>query len=522
MKLTERKSGVLLHPTSLPSPYGIGELGKSAYEFIDFLEDAGQRLWQVLPLTHTGFGDSPYQSFSAFAGQPLLISLENLLKLELITKEDLKDCPESDPSHVDYAAVIPWKQSVLKIAYENFLLDSASELTSDFQVFCKDEAFWLDDYALFLTCKDLHSGKCWLEWDKEYQQPTKAFKKELLAKHKKEMDYYKFLQFLFFRDWAAVKQYANDHNIEVIGDIPIFVSMDSADVWANQHLFQLDSKGYPLAVAGVPPDYFSATGQLWGNPLYDWKAHKKEGFAWWISRIKNQLKTIDILRIDHFRGFEAYWSIPYGEETAINGKWVKAPGSELFTAIKKALGDLPIIAEDLGTITPEVHALLAEFDFPGMKVLQFAFESLGEGSYLPHQYTSQNCVCYTGTHDNDTTIGWFKSLKPDCRKKVFAYGGFKKDRDVADAFIRLAMASIAAYAVFPLQDVLKYDSDGRMNTPGVAAGNWNWRYEADELLGEYAQDLKKLSVLYGRNILPEPEVLEEVPEEDDVKETKEK
>ncbi|MGN1266951.1 MAG: 4-alpha-glucanotransferase [Dorea sp.] len=501
MNKLKRVSGVLLHPTSLPSRYGIGDLGQEAYDFVDFLHDSGQHIWQILPLTHTGYGDSPYQSFSAFAGQPLLISPTHLKTLNLVQKEDLADCPVTDEEHIDYGTIIPWKTKVCKLAYKNFLTGAAdAKLTVDFEKFCEEQKFWLFDYALFMACKDVHSGKSWLEWNDEYQQPTKELKEKFYTEHKDEVCYYQFLQFIFFMEWHELKDYANDMDIKIIGDIPIFVSMDSADVWANQQLFQLDAKGHPLNVAGVPPDYFSATGQLWGNPLYDWDAHKKEGFAWWISRIKSQLKNIDILRIDHFRGFEAYWSIPYGEKTAINGKWIKAPGSELFTAIQNALGDdLPIIAEDLGIITPGVEALRDEFAFPGMKVLQFAFNSTDEGDYLPHQYQNPNCICYTGTHDNDTTVGWFSELNADCQKKTLRYTKTQDADDISWGMIELALSSIAAYAIFPLQDILSCSSDARMNTPGVASGNWGWRYKEDDLTSEIADKLKELTILYGRH-----------------------
>ena len=414
MYTNQRLSGILLHPTSLPSPYGIGDLGSAAYEFVDFLAESGQHLWQILPLTHTGFGDSPYQSFSAFAGQPLLISPEHLKELGLLTAEDLADCPVCDEEHVDYGTIIPWKQALYRTAYDRFLSrqDQYPELSLAFSQFINNEAYWLEDYALFMACKDANGGISWLEWDDEYRIPTPTFIAKLNVTLKESIGFYQFLQFLFFTEWQELKEYANKHEIKIIGDIPLFVSMDSADVWANKHLFKLDTRGFPTEVAGVPPDYFSATGQLWGNPQYNWDAHKEEGFTWWISRIRHQLKSIDILRIDHFRGFEAYWSIPYGEDTAINGTWIKAPGYELFTAVSKELGDdLPIIAEDLGIITDEVNALREHFHFPGMKVLQFAFDSLDEGDYLPHRFTSPDCVCYTGTHDNDTTLGWFSTLK---------------------------------------------------------------------------------------------------------------
>ncbi len=532
MKQLKRRSGILLHPTSLPSPYGIGELGKAAYDFIDFLKSSGQHLWQVLPLTHTGFGDSPYQSFSSFAGQPLLISLDHLKKLGLLTEKDLSDYPTFDEKKVDYGTVIPWKTSVLKKAYEVFYkkLSSDRTLENDFLDFCGETGFWLDDYALFLTLKDLHQGRSWQEWDEEYKVPTSALKTQLYAKYEKEIGYYQFLQYIFFMEWDEVKAYANEQDIQIIGDIPIFVSMDSADVWANQNLFKLDTKGHPLSVAGVPPDYFSKTGQLWGNPLYDWKAHEDTKFAWWILRIKNQLKHVDILRIDHFRGFEAYWSIPYGEKTAINGEWIKAPGFQLFEAVQKALGkDLPIIAEDLGTITKEVHELRTNFEFPGMKILQFAFEVTSDSSYLPHQYPDANCVCYTGTHDNDTTIGWYKTVKEDCKKKLTAYTRMTDEKDVAKELIRLCLSSVAAYALFPLQDLLEYDSDGRMNTPGTAAGNWGFRFQADELTDEIAQELKELTILFGRHEEPvvetpdeeTAEISDEISDETDEKEVNE-
>lgn len=500
MNQLKRLAGILLHPTSLPSPYGIGDLGKEAYEFVDFLEASGQHLWQILPLTHTGFGDSPYQSFSAFAGQPFLISPAHLKELGLIEETQLNTCPVSDPKYVDYGTIIPWKQKLFHQAYKKFLSDkNQTELYRNFLAFCKEHTFWLDDYALFMACKDKHNGKSWLEWEEAYRSSCPQFKEELHRTLSEEVGYYQFLQFIFFLEWKQLKTYANERKIQIIGDIPIFVSMDSADVWGAKHLFQLDSKGYPLAVAGVPPDYFSATGQLWGNPLYRWDVHRQEGFSWWIQRIKSQLENLDILRIDHFRGFEAYWSVPYGEETAVNGQWIKAPGTELFQAIQGALGnDLPIIAEDLGIITTEVEELRNQFHFPGMKVLQFAFDSLNEGSFLPHRFTTPNCVCYTGTHDNDTTLGWFQTLSPECQKKVMDYTCTKTPEDISSGLIRTCLGSIAAYAIFPLQDLLRLGSFARMNFPGVAAGNWDFRYTREQLTPELSERLKELTILYGR------------------------
>lgn len=493
-----RISGVLLHPTSLPSPYGIGDLGRDAYDFIDFLAKSGQHIWQILPLSPTGFGDSPYQSFSAFAGQPLLISPDYLINLGLLSEADITGCPVDDAEHIDYGRIIPWKTDLFHKAYDAFLAQKETALLPEYTAFCKSNKDWLDDYALFMALKDVHHGRDWLSWENIYKNPKASLKKELKKQLKTEIGYYAFLQFLFFREWIAVKKYANKKEIKIIGDLPIFVSMDSADVWANQHLFQLDSKGYPTKVAGVPPDYFSETGQLWGNPLYNWNAHKKEKYAWWIRRIKNQLSLTDYLRIDHFRGFEAYWAVPAEEETAINGSWIKGPNEDLFLAMQKALGnDLPIIAEDLGVITPEVESLRDRFGFPGMKVLQFAFESEEESTFLPHQFTNTNCICYTGTHDNDTTRGWYETASEISRDKVRRYMNCDGNQIEWD-FIRTCLGSVAKYAIFPLQDVLGIGKDGRMNCPGVAANNWTWRYKKGVLSDELAEKLKKTTNLYGR------------------------
>lgn len=500
MKETTRLSGILLHPTSLSSPYGIGDLGEEAYEFINFLEKAGQHLWQVLPLNPTGYGDSPYQSFSAFAGQTLLISPAHLKELGLIEGYEILHCPMQDESHIDYGVIIPWKQRIFELAYKRFRMSSYANdnLRKEYESFCSENAFWLNDYALFMSVKKLHGGVSWLDWEEKYKTPDPSMKLELTQELERDMGFYQFLQFLFFTEWNRLKSYASEHGVAIIGDIPIFVSMDSADVWANQHLFQLNPDGYPLRVAGVPPDYFSETGQLWGNPLYAWDAHDSEGYQWWISRIKSQLTMYDILRIDHFRGFEAYWSVPYGEETAVNGEWVKGPGSALFNAISDALGDsLPIIAEDLGVITPEVEALRDEFCFPGMKVLQFGFETTGESDFLPHRYTNTNCICYTGTHDNNTTLGWYKTLDKACQDKVCRYTD-TDGKQINKALIRLCLSSIAKFAIIPLQDVLSYGEEARMNTPSTPAGNWNWRFKKGILNNTLAKELKDLAILYGR------------------------
>lgn len=492
-----RFCGILVHPTSFPSPYGIGDLGLGAYHFIDFLKAAGQTLWQCLPLGPTGFGDSPYQSFSSFAGQPLLISPEGLLELDLLTPADTADNPGWDDTQIDYGPAIEYKTALLRTAYDNFKACADKSLLKAYAQFCKESADWLDDYALFMALKNYHGGRSWLEWEAAYRfiQPKTRSRMEL--KLAEDIGYYKFTQFIFFKQWRALKAYANKNGISIIGDIPIFVSPDSADVWADKKLFQLDSKGFPTCVAGVPPDYFSETGQLWGNPLYDWPEHAKDNYAWWTRRIKHQLTMTDYLRIDHFRGFEAYWSVPYGEKTAINGKWIKGPQDALFKAVSQTLGDnLPIFAEDLGIITPEVEALRDSLGFPGMKVLQFGFENVEDNAFLPHQF-HKNCICYTGTHDNDTTRGWFEHTSDASRDKVRRYLNCDGSIVTWD-FIRAAISSVAKYAVFPLQDLLGLDSSARMNTPGTGMGNWTWRYTEDMLNLPLALRLKDVTELFGR------------------------
>ena len=497
-KSPRRQSGILVHPTSFPGPYGIGDLGDGAYAFIDFLSTAGQRIWQCLPLGPTGFGDSPYQAFSAFAGQPLLISPDGLVSLGLLSKEEFPSHPKWDAEHADYTAARTFKTELLNIAYTHFSTPAFPELHKEFSIFCKDEAEWLDTYALFMTLKDAHNGKCWTEWEACYKFPTADELDAFSKKNQKAIDYYRFVQFLFYRQWNKLKNYAHKKGIAIIGDLPIFVSGDSSDVWAHKELFLLDVDGNPAVSAGVPPDYFSATGQLWGNPLYNWKAHEKEGYHWWISRMKQQLRMTDRVRIDHFRGFESYWSIPAGETTAINGKWEKGPGAAFFKALQHAFDTpLPIIAEDLGIITPEVEALRDECGFPGMRILQFAFDTVEDNNYLPYNY-EKNCVCYTGTHDNDTTRGWYRQASPESQDKVRRYMNCDGSNVHWD-FIRLALSSPADLAIFPLQDVLGLDSEARMNTPGTPSGNWTWRYKADALNNGTADYLKELSTLFGRN-----------------------
>ncbi len=497
-KSNHRYSGVLAHPTSLPSPYGIGDMGQGAYDFIDFLEKAGQHLWQILPLCPTTWGDSPYQGYSVFAGQPLLISPDLMKNQGLLTDEDIRPIPEFDANRVDYGAVTTYKKALLEKGYERFLKITDEKLLKAYQAFCQHSKFWLDDYCLFMAGKDYNEGKFWFEWPEDFKNPTPAQKGAWMKKLEKEIGYYKFVQFLFFTQWHDLKEYANQKRIAIIGDIPIFPSMDSADVWAHKELFCLDSKGYPLEVAGVPPDYFSATGQLWGNPLYNWEVHAKDNYSWWTERVRNQLMEVDYIRIDHFRGFEAYWAVPAKETTAMNGKWKKGPGEDLFLAFQKALGEeLPIFAEDLGVITPEVEALRDQFHFPGMRVLQFAFDDSGESTFLPHQLNTRNCLCYTGTHDNNTSAGWYTDTSEKNRDKVRRYMNCDGS-SIGWDFIRTCLGTIAKYAIFPVQDLLNQGSDYRMNIPGSPTGNWNYRFRSGLLNDGMAESLKLMTQLYGR------------------------
>lgn len=512
MELT-RSSGILLHPTSFPGPHGIGDLGQAACRFVDFLVEAKQSLWQILPLGPTGYGDSPYASFSSFAGNPLLLSLDILVEQGYLTPADLQNPPVFSPDEIDFGTLIPWKNALLEKAAENFLATASTTDQTGFKTFCAAQADWLDDFALFMAVKnhfDRHAlqanvfGAMWSNyWDKDIALRKKSAVIRWKAEKATEIVRIKVLQFFFFEQWNAVHRYANEHGIRIIGDIPIFVAPDSADVWANRELFYLNDEGRPTVVAGVPPDYFSATGQLWGNPLYNWEAMRKQGYQWWIKRIDATLKMVDILRIDHFRGFEAYWEVPAGEKTAINGKWIKSPGVDLFETIEEALGELPIIAEDLGVITPEVNALREQFGFPGMKVLQFAFD-LGEAgasgaanSFLPHNF-ERHAIVYTGTHDNDTTYGWYQKRTNEERDLVRRYLA-RSDEDIVWDFIRLAMASTAGFAIVPFQDVLNLGSDARMNTPSTLGDNWCWRYRPAALSAWASNRLKEMVDLYGRD-----------------------
>jgi 4-alpha-glucanotransferase len=493
-----RSSGILLHPTSFPSRFGIGDLGLEAYSFIDFLKESYQQYWQVLPLGPTGYGNSPYACYSAMAGNPQLISPEQLKDQGLLAEDDFAHLPAFDSSKVDYEQIKPFKNDLLKKACENFKTKATPLQQKEFAGFCHSKAYWLDDYALFMALKDTHEGSSWHTWEPELAkrepQAIDQANRQLTA----EIFFHKFIQFEFFRQWSELKSYANMSGIRIIGDIPIYVAHDSSDVWANPDIFCLDEEtGEPALMAGVPPDYFSATGQLWGNPVYNWEQLQKQNFKWWLGRFQAMLDYVDVIRIDHFRGFEAYWAVKQGEETAINGEWLKAPGEELFETIKQELGVLPVLAEDLGVITPEVEALRDKFEFPGMKVLQFAFGSDPGNPFLPFNY-NRNFVVYTGTHDNDTTVGWFNQANDLEKQQVLLYLGCISPEGIHWDLIRLALSSIANQAIIPLQDIFGLGTEARMNFPSVAEGNWDWRYQKEALTEELSHRLKILTTLYGR------------------------
>ena len=496
-KLSKRRlSGILMHPTSLPGIYGIGDLGPESYAFVDYLKKSGQHLWQTLPLGPTGQFNCPYQCFSSFAGQPLLISPDKLKEMHLLTWEDLENVPAFPADKVDYARVTEYKSKLFKKAYEAFCrLPENDSFVAQFNDFCQEKE-WLDDYAMFMAIKASKGGIYWLEWEKKYRKPTKSQKAVIARELEDAIRYEKFLQWLFFRQWAELKAYANENEVWLIGDIPIFVSPDSADVWAEPAMFKLDKDGFPKVVAGVPPDYFSKTGQLWGNPIYDWKYHKKTGFSWWMRRIKAQLTLSDIVRIDHFRGLESYWEVPAGAETAMEGKWVPGPGDDFFEAVRDNFGeDLPLIAEDLGIITDDVRALRDRYDLPGMKILQFAFED-EDSAYLPYNQPA-NCVCYTGTHDNDTSVGWYQKASEKARDKVRRYMNTDASSVHWD-FIRTCLGSPARIAIIPIQDVFGQGSECRMNVPGVADGNWAYRAGKELFTDWSAEYLFSLTRLFGR------------------------
>ena len=505
-----RASGILLHPTSLPGGFGVGDLGPEAYKFVDFLASAGQSLWQVLPLGPTGYGDSPYACYSAFAGNTLLVSPERLVAQNLLDPSDPKTSLVPATDVVDYGAVHKSKEQLLRRAYQNYRKTADTNLRRPFETFAQREAHWLDDYALFRALKDAHNGVAWNEWESSLIARTPAALERARTQLHDEIEAQRFYQFLFFEQWFALKQYANERGVKIVGDLPIFVAQDSADVWTSPDQFKLDQNGRPLVVAGVPPDYFSSTGQLWGNPLYNWEQMGADGFKWWIERVRATFKVVDIARVDHFRGFAACWEIPGGDKTAERGQWVEAPGRELFTAIRETLGELPIIAEDLGVITPDVVALRDDFGFPGMRILQFGFSSDAKNMDLPHNYVA-NVVAYTGTHDNDTTVGWFESVAGEGstrtaeqieRERQFCLDYLHSDgEEIQWDFIRALWASVANTAVAPLQDVLGLGTEARMNLPNSTSGNWSWRFRSGALTDAIAEHLKTLTTVYGRLLI---------------------
>lgn len=493
-----RSCGVLLHPTSFPSRFGIGDLGQQAYNFIDFLQESYQQYWQVLPLGPTGYGNSPYMCYSAMAGNPLLISPDKLLEQGLLSESDFASLPGFAVDKVNYEQVAPIKIDFLKKACENFKANATVKQQLKFEEFCSSKAYWLEDYALFMALKDANDGVSWNSWQPELMKREHAAINKAGQDLASEIYYYKFIQYEFFRQWSDLKTYANERGIHIIGDIPIYVAHDSADVWANRDIFCLDEEtGEAALMAGVPPDYFSATGQLWGNPVYNWEELQKTDFKWWIQRFEVMLDYVDIIRIDHFRGFEAYWAVPQGEETAMNGEWVEAPGDAFFDTLRRKLGFLPVLAEDLGIITPSVEALRDKYEFPGMKVLHFAFGSDPGNPFLPFNYP-RNAVVYTGTHDNDTTVGWSYTLNDWERRNLLLYLGCISNDGIHWDLIRLALTSVANQAIIPLQDILGLGGEARMNFPSKPEGNWEWRYWPEALTQELSEKLKTLTIMSGR------------------------
>ena len=503
-----RASGILLHPTSLPGEFGIGDFGTKAFEFVDFLVRAKQTYWQILPLGPTGYGDSPYQCFSAFAGNTLLISPEKLVESELLDPRALKNKPNFPQHKVDFGAVYDWRNKILPEAYERFHQTKSSEIRDGFETFANENEWWLWDYAAYKAIKASQGQKTWYEWDDGLKLRDAAALRQVSERLHEEIEAEKFYQFLFYTQWSELKTYANERGVRIIGDVPIFIALDSSDVWCNQDKFKLNADGSPRVVSGVPPDYFSKTGQLWGNPIYDWDAMRRDGFSWWTARVACTLKMVDVVRVDHFRGFAAAWEVPGSDKTAENGQWVDVPGKELFIALKAALGDLPVIAEDLGVITPDVEGLRDGFGFPGMRILQFAFGGDANNHDLPHNYIG-NCAAYTGTHDNDTTVGWWHSQvgvgstrdagdisreHDFCLKYLDTDGG-----EIHWDFIRAIWASVAHTAITPVQDLLGIGMEGRMNLPASEGGNWFWRYTDGALTPKIVERLRELTETYGRN-----------------------
>lgn len=491
-----RAGGILVHPTSLPSDFGIGDLGKNAYQFIDFLKKNKFKVWQILPLGPTGYGNSPYQCFSAFAGNPYLISIDQLSKDFKLT--DHVQPPEvQDNRKVDYQQVITFKMTFLKEFFTKYFTKLEFENNPDYKKFKESNSFWLNEYAMFMSIKQIFDQKSWTEWDPDFKLRNPERLKRFSGEHSEEMEFQKFIQYLFFNQWSELKDYANKNGITIVGDIPIYVSLDSADVWSNQDLFFLE-KGKPTVVAGVPPDFFSKTGQLWGNPIYNWPKMKKNGFKWWLQRISQMLSLVDIIRLDHFRGFEAYWEVPGQDSTAENGQWVKGPDQALFTVLKNKFNPLPLIAEDLGVITEEVNELRHKFSFPGMKILQMAFgeHKFVEKRFLPHNI-EYNSVAYTGTHDNLPICGWWEELADKTKKSVVTYLNCSEEQVISN-LIRAIWSSRSALAVIPMQDLLRLSSESRMNLPGTLANNWEWRFLWEDINKQYLKKLVLFTDLFER------------------------
>ena len=499
MKKNVRKQGILLPISSIPSAYGIGTFGKESYRFVDFLEKSGNHLWQILPLGPTGYGDSPYQSFSTFAGNPYYIDMELLIEDGYLTKEICDSYDFGDNEHyVDYEKIYLSRFKVLKIAFDNAREQGLTE-TGDYQKFLTENAYWLDDYALYMAVKNAFGGVCFMEWDEDIRLRKAAALRKYRKKLAEEIAFYCFQQYLFAKQWKELKAYANKKGIEIVGDIPIYVAFDSADTWANPVLFQFDEDNQPKAVAGCPPDAFSATGQLWGNPLYKWDYHKSTGYAWWLLRLAHVFKLYDTVRIDHFRGFDEYYSIPFGDQTAERGHWEKGPGMDLFNTVKEKLGDVDVIAEDLGYLTESVIEMVKESGYPGMKVLQFAFDSREESDYLPHNY-ERNCVVYTGTHDNDTILGWYYVMSEEDREFSKEYMGNAKstDEELPWDFIRMSMESVANLAVTPMQEFLGLGTEARINYPSTLGNNWKWRLLPGQFTPELAKRIHRLTQITAR------------------------
>jgi len=497
MKL-QRSSGILMHISSLSAKYGIGDLGREAFCWVDFLDKTGTKYWQILPLNPTGYGNSPYQGLSAFAGNPLFIDLQNLQELDLLDKNSLIKTPKFSKEKVQFDKVIKWKRSLLNDAYLNFKKKRIPRLSREFAAFKEKNRFWLDDFSIFMALREEYQLVSWSEWPLPLRMREPDAINSYTKANVQNIDTHAFFQFIFYRQWKKLKEYTNQKGIYIIGDTPIFMGFDCSDVWAYPHLFLLDEHRQPTSVAGVPPDFFSKKGQLWGNPLYDWKKHKSENYDWWIKRVRETLKTVDLIRLDHFRGFAGFFKIPAGSKTAEKGKWVKGPGKSIFDSMEKELGKLPFIAEDLGVITADVINLRERYGFPGMRIFQFAFSKNADEEYLPHNYP-QNCVAYTGTHDSDTSKGWFTKVSMHEKKFFLSYIGNHK-KNISHEMIRTVWSSVAALAIAPLQDFLQLDTKARMNLPSSTSGNWEWRMRSGAITEDLVEWIKKLNITFDRAV----------------------